>query len=204
MTIWDTWAADPRYSQVVSDPRFLAATPAFKSKIHDILFKYGFTEGADTTGMSSGNIEANPYSVLAKLKQGRTSSDHASINAANAANLEESGAAVGALNANNENFKRYQAEAAAQQGQELSGALGDYTGTIGDIFNDVEMNPIIAPQPIPQPVGPAPGQATGAGTAFPTPQVPYNRTGPEAGWNTVASKVKKIVGPQNVGLPGYR
>lgn len=196
MSIWDTWAADPRYNQVVSDPRFLAATPAFKSKIHDILYKYGFTQGADPSGLSSGNIEANPYSVSNMLKQGRMTADHSSINAANAAGLEESGAAVGALNANNETYKRGVSDAAAQQGSELGSALGDYTNTIGDIFNSAQQNPIVPPIPAaPTAIGPAAGAATGAGTAFPTPQQPYNRTGPEAGW-TVAAKVKKI-------KPGY-
>lgn len=205
MTIWDTWAADPRYSQVVSDPRFLAATPAFKSKIHDILFKYGFTQGADPSGMSSGNIEANPYSVVNMLKQGRMSADHASMNAANAANLEESGAAAGALNANNENFKRAQSEAAAQQGQEISGALGDYTSVVGDIFNWAQQNPVVPPQPTPSIGGmagaPMPG---GSEAARPGVQVnPWHIPTATGAAQTVAAKVKRIVGPQNKGLPGY-
>lgn len=190
MSIWDTWAADPRYAQVVNDPRFLQATPAYKTKIHDILFKYGFT-GTPEQQAVAGPVEANPYSVASRLKQNMQLSQHNSFNAANAAGLEESGAASAAGHAINEDYKRGVSDAGSQMGGELGGALGDYTDTINGIFGDVELNPTIAPSPPPVPVGPAPGQASGVGTAFPTPQTPYTRTGPEAG-GTVSAKVKKI------------
>lgn len=142
MSIWDTWGADPRYAQVVNDPRFLQATPLFRSKIHDILFKYGFTPTADQQGLAGGPVENNPYSVSNMLKQGHTSADHSTINAANAAGLEESGAAAGALNANNEAYKKGVSQAAAQMGGEVGGALTDYTGSINSIFGDLENNTV--------------------------------------------------------------
>jgi hypothetical protein len=143
MSIWDTWAADPRYSQVIGDPRFLQATPLFKSKIHDVLFKYGFTEGADPSGLTDQAIEKNPYSVASLLKNRQTEANHGTVNAAQAAGLTESGAAVAGFNANAENYKRGVSDAMAQQGGEISGALGDYTGTINNIFADVENNPVV-------------------------------------------------------------
>ena len=194
MSIWDTWATDPRYAQVVNDPRFLQATPLFKSKIHDILFKYGFTGTPDQQALAGGTpIENNPYSVSALLKQGQQNANHSTINAANAAGLEESGAAAGGLNANAENYKRGVSEAASQEGGEISSALGDYTGSINSIFGSLENNPVAnAAAPPVGPVGPAPGQATGYGTAFPTPQGPYQRTGPEAGGVVQKLKARRI------------
>lgn len=191
MSIWDTWAKDPRYSQVIGDPRFTQSTPLYKSKIHDILFNYGFTGTPDQIEAAGGPVEQNPYSVANLLKQNYANANHSSINDLNSAGLQESGAAVGALNANTEGYKRGVSEAVSRMGGEMTSATGDYTNTVNSIFGDAEQNPVPV-QPMPQSVGPAPGQATGAGTPFPTPQQPYQRTGPEAGWNSVASKVKKI------------
>jgi hypothetical protein len=184
-TIWDTWATDPKYGRVVNDPRFTPATALFKNKIHDTLFKYGFGSPGDAYGV--GPVENNPYSVANMLTRGRTEADRGTYNDVNAAGLEESGAAVGALNANNENYKHGVADALMQQGQDISGTLGDYNQTIGDIFGSLEADPIAPPPeaaPPPPPPAPAPlpvGQPIGVGTNTPIPQVPYQRTGPEAG-----------------------
>jgi hypothetical protein len=144
VSIWDTWATDPRYSRVVSDPRFLQSTPAYKSKVHDILERYGFTGTAEQNELA-GPVTPNAYSVAARLKQNRAISDHSSFNAANAAGLEESGAAAAAGNAINEDYKRNVSDAGSQMQGELSGALGDYTDTINSIFGDVELNPVVTP-----------------------------------------------------------
>lgn len=194
MSIWDTWATDPRFAQVANDPRFLQATPLFKSRIHDILFKYGFAATPDQQALAGGTaIENNPYSVAALLKQGHQNANHSSINTAAAAGLEESGAALGALNANTEAYKRGVSQAASQEGGEISNALSDYTGNVNSIFGDLINNPApIATPPVVAP-GPAPGQPTGTGTNFPTPQQPYVRTGPEAGGPVVQKlKAKKL------------
>lgn len=194
MSIWDTWAADPKYSRVVGDPRFTPATALFKNKIHDTLFKYGFGTPGDAYGV--GNIEANPYSVANMLLKGRTEGEHGAINEANAAGLEESGAAVGALNANNENYKHNVADALMQQGQDISGTLGDYNSQIGDIFGSLENDPVVpppeAPAPAPAYSPPAPGQPIGVGTNYPIPQGPYQRTGPEAGSLVKPPAAKKL------------
>jgi len=195
VSIWDTWAADPKYSRVVGDPRFTPATALFKNKIHDTLFKYGFGTPGDAYGV--GNIEANPYSVANMLLKGRTEGEHGAINEANAAGLEESGAAVGAINANNENYKHNVADALLAQGQEISGSLGDYNSQIGDIFGSLEADPI-APPPAPSEPARTPGQVAplgqpiGVGTNTPIPQGPYIRTGPEAGSLTKPPTAKKL------------
>lgn len=196
MSIWDTWAADPKYQRVVTDPRFTPATALFKNKIHDTLFKYGFGTPGDAYGV--GAIEDNPYSVASSLIKGRQVSDQGTYNQANAAGLEESGAAAGALNANNENYKHNVADALIAQGQEISGSLGDYNSTIGNIFGDLEDNPVtpaIDPTPPPQSVGEvAPvGQPIGVGTGTPIPQGPYIRQGPEAG--SVKPPKPKVIKP---------
>lgn len=182
MSIWDQWAADPRYQQLLSDPTYLQATPQFKKSVHDLLFNYGIQPTAQQQAdYGVGPIENNPYSVVAMLQKGHAAADHSSINAANAAGLEESGAAVGALNANNENYKQQSASALAQATGGLGQLLAGYTGQVGSIFDTLEQNPVV---PSAQPVvgaGPAPGAATGAGTGYPTPQTPYTRTGSEAG-----------------------
>jgi hypothetical protein len=196
VSIWDTWATDPRYSQVVSDPRFLQSTPAYKNKIHDILERYGFTGTAEQNELA-GPITANPYSVAARLKQNREISDHSSFNAANAAGLEESGAAAAAGNAINEDYKRGVSEAGSQMQGELSGALGDYTDTINSIFGDVELNPVAnLSAPVTGSIGGTAGNPAPGGSEIDRPGNQSNPwhvpIGPGAGWNTISTKVKKI------------
>lgn len=149
-SIWQQWAADPRYQQLLSDPTYLAATPQYKKQVHDLLFNYGIqptAEMQDTYG--TGPIESNPYSVVNMLQKGLTSANHSSINAANAAGLEESGAAVGALNANNENYKQQYAQTTAKAGSDLASLLMGYTGTVGNIFNNLEQAPVDPMTPTP-------------------------------------------------------
>lgn len=186
MSIWDTWAADPRYSQLVSDPTYLQATPLFKKQMHDLFYDYGIQPTAQQQAdYGTGAVEANPYGIAQLLQQDLTKANHATYNAANAAGLEESGAAAGALNANQEGYKRGYAGQVANLGRSISDLLGNYQGTVGSIFDRLQQNPVVSAVQYPGDVGPAPGAATGAGTAYPTPQQPYTRTGSEAGWNTV-------------------
>lgn len=203
-TIFDAWATDPRYQQLVSSPGFLAATPLFKNQIHDILFKYGLAPSADQQALYGGTVEDNPYSVAAMLKR-----DYGNANVNTATNLAargalESGAAAAAMNANSESYKKGIADSRQAMGQEINSALGSYNQTIGDLFNTLEQNPTVPPAPGSQAAPPPPG--TSIGNGLPVPQGPYVRTGPETPSPTYTRlKPKKIVtGPQNVGLPGYR
>lgn len=192
-SIWDQWAAMPGFSQVANDPRYLLAAPAYRQKIHDILFNYGLQPTVDQNAADGGmTIENNPYSVLALLRNSQQTANHGTINNAYANGVGESGAALAGLNANTENYKQGVSDATAKATGELGQATTDFTGLVGGIFGDAENNPIIPPAvPGPGNVGPAPGAPTGTGTAFPTPQQPYNRTGPETPLS-VSSKVKKI------------
>lgn len=150
MSVWDTWAADPRYQQLLSNPTYLQATPQFKKNVHDLLFNYGIQPSAQQQAdYGVGPIENNPYSVVAMLQKGLGTANHQTYNQANAAGLEESGAAAGALNANNENYKRQYAGAVSQAGQGLAGLLTGYTGQVGSIFDTLEQNPQVpnVPQP---------------------------------------------------------
>lgn len=189
---------NPLYNQLVSDPRYLAATPAFARSVHDILFNYGFQPTAQqTSDYGVGAIEDNPYSVANLLVKGHTNADHASENAANNAGLAESGAAVGALNANNEAYKENYAKAQAAASGQISSALAGYGNTVGTIFDTLEQQP--AQQAITPQAPIASGTPSGAGTGLPTPQQPYQRSGPEAGW--VSSKlIKPKIMP--IGQPG--
>lgn len=198
MGLLDAWAADPRYQQLFSNPTYLQATPAFKKSIHDLLFNYGIQPTAQQQqDFGVGPIENNPYSVVAMLQKGHTTADHNTINAANAAGLEESGAAAGGLNANNEAYKQQSASALAQATGGIGQLLSGYTGTIGNIFDTLEQNPAIPAAQYPGNVGPAPGAPTGAGTGYPSPQSPYQRTGPEAG-----GLAAKLIKPKKPGIGG--
>lgn len=196
MSIWDAWAKIPGYSQVVNNPTFAAAAPQFVQGVHDALFNSGIAPSSSQLELlNGGGVEANPYSVVAMLKKQNATQNHATINAANAANLEESGAAVGGLNANSEAYKQNYANEAARVGSQISGLLGNFTNTVGGIFGTLENNPTPVPTATPAPTGipplGAPGLGTGVGTGRPTPQQPYTRTGPEAGYAVpVAKKLK--------------
>lgn len=198
MSIWDTWAADPRYQQLLSNPSFLQATPQFKQGIHDLLFNYGIQPTAQQqTDYGVGPIENNPYSVVNMLQKGHTQADHSSMNQANAAGLEESGAAAGALNANNEAYKAKYAGALAQATGGIGQLLTGYTNQVGNIFDTLEQNPVVPAAQYPGNVGPAAGAPTGVGTSYPTPQTPYTRTGSEAG-----GLAAKLIKPKKPGIGG--
>lgn len=203
MSLWDQWVNDPKATQVLADPRYIAATKNFGGSVHDILYKYGFIQGADPSGNATGAIGANAYSVANMLKGDRATADHHSYNTLNTAGLEESGAAAGALNANNELYKRNVASALAAQTGELNTLGQGYTSEVANYFTDAAADPTYSTGPLSSaPVSYPPGTPSGTATALPTPQGPYTRTGPEAG-GPVAKKLMKV-GPQNVGLPGYR
>lgn len=206
MTIWDTWAGIKGFDQVQKSAGYLRATPLFQSHIHDILYKYGIDPNGDQLAMAGGPIENNPYSVVSMLKRGRTEADHASMNDANNAGLEESGAAVGALNANNENYKKNYAGAVGEAGGLISGELGNYSDTINSLFDDAEKNPVGAP--VAAPLG-GPGltntPVTSSGGLGSAPGADIGGAKAAAAARSVSSKLKPkvIVGPQNKGLPGY-
>lgn len=196
MSLWSPFMADPaKWARLASDPEYLQSTPLFTKGISDLFYNFGIQPTAQQQAdYGIGPVQDNPYSVAKMLMADRTRANHGSINAANAAGLEESGAAVGALNANNENYKRNYAGAVSQLGRGVSDLLTGYTGQIGSIFDRLEQTPIPqAAQPYVAP-GPAVGQATGVGTNFATPQTPYARTGPEAGGNIFSTAPKKPKG----------
>lgn len=161
MSIWDEWAKNPLYGKLASDPQYLALTPAFKKSIHDILFRAGVTPTGEQTDLAGGAVENNQYSLLNALRTNHDNADHSSINAANASGLEESGAAVGALNANTEDFKRNQSELYSQVGSQIGDALRGYASSVGDIFGRLEADPA-PPLPDSNPTG---LRITGGGTA---------------------------------------
>lgn len=165
MSIWDQWAKIPGYSQVVNNPQFALAAPQFVRGVHDALFNSGIAPSSDQLSLlNGGGVEANPYSVVAQLQRQNASQNHATINAANAANLEESGAAVGGLNANSEAYKQNYANEAARVGGQISGLLGNFTSTVGNIFNNLEQNPVVPPPA-------APMSSQGTNPSSPIPQV---------------------------------
>lgn len=163
MSLWDQWVNDPKATQVMADPRYIAATKNYGGSVHDILYKYGFVQGADPSGNASGTIGNYAYSVANLLKRGRETSDRHSINDLNAAGLEESGAAVGALNANNEDYKRNVAEATTAQTGELNALGQGYTSEVAGLFADAMATPTYTTPALPTPsIGgtagaPAPG-----------------------------------------------
>lgn len=174
MSIWDQWLANPLYAQLIKDPGYLQATPAFQKKIHDIFYNYGIQPDAQQQAdYGVGPIENNPYSVVSLLARNRDTAMHGSINQANAAGLEESGAAVGALNANNEAYKRNYAGAISQAGNDVGTALGGYASTVNDIYGRLMANPAVTSPIVPQ------APLTNTDPGFVTPQGPYQRTGPE-------------------------
>lgn len=202
MSIWDQWlkSTDPAiqaaFNRVQGTQQYLQLTPAYQNTVHDILWKYGVDPGgmADMAGISM-DFTNDPYSIVNLLKKTHSEADHSTFNAANQAGLEESGAAVGALNANNEAYKQGYGQALASATGEVNTATGQYTTGVGNIFDTLEkapatIDPVAEAAPGPQAV-PTPlpiGQPTGVGTGTPTPQGPYIRTGPEAG-STVAKKL---------------
>jgi hypothetical protein len=204
VTIWDTWAAIPGWDTVKNTAGYTTATPAYQKSIHDILFKYGFDPTPDQMAMTNGQaIEPNPDSIAQKLREGVASANQGSINTAAAAGLEESGAAAGALNANNENYKRGVREAISGEGTDIGNATSDYAKYVSGLFDAAEQAPAPAPDPTPtvnvpsladQPVG----TPSGVGTNYPTPQGPYVRTGPEAG--SVKPPKAKVIKPVMGGM----
>lgn len=146
MSIWDNFAKIAGYGQVANTPAYALAAPQFVQGVHDALFNSGIAPSNDQLSLlNGGGVEDNPYSVVAQLKKQNASQNHATINAANAANLEESGAAAGALNANSEAYKQNYANEAARVGSQVSGLLGNFTNTVGNIFQNLEQNPVAAP-----------------------------------------------------------
>lgn len=197
MTIWDTWAKDPRYAQLLTDPTFESATPAFRQQVHDILYNYGISPGsqfAADTGISDAS--GNPYSVFANLGRSLTQANHNSNNAAGAAGLEESGAAIAAQHANVGSYNQSLASAGAKETGALDAAFENYTGKIDPLWANYEVAPAgLAP---PTYDTSAPGSVgVGGSTGRPVPQQPYTRTGPE----TPSTILGKLVNPKLPKLP---
>lgn len=142
MSIWDQWAAIPGFDRVQATGAYLTATPQFQQHIHDILFNSGIDPSSDQLGLANSPIEKNANSVVARLQLGQQNSNHNTINAANAAGLEESGAAAAGLNANTEAYKRSYADEASRVAAQISGELGAYTGTVNNIFSGLENAPV--------------------------------------------------------------
>lgn len=167
------------------------------ARFADVLRRYGLVPDAATLsqyGLSglfdpntSANAAANPNSILAALGRARDTGFHSNLHAASAHNALGSGAALNAADQVGRDYQSNVGQAGSDELSALLGLGGDestlYQTIFGDLLNRPQPDPNLSlPTPPPQQISVPQGVASGAGTGIPTPQTPYVRTGPEAGW----------------------
>lgn len=196
---------DPNSNLITGDYEYAAKNPGYLKQLHDILVHYGLG-GLGTAGQIGGvdaatqqEIDANPYSVAKMLRLGHDQGQSTNANTANMHGALFSGANVNNMLHTDETYQQ-QLHAATEEAQgQLGGVQDTRMGTLWDIFNRLSQKPPVpdvTPSAPEAPAAPAPsyaplGAPSGVGTATPTPQGPYQRTGPEAG-GQVAKKVKPV------------
>lgn len=199
-SIFETWAAMPGFSQVANDPRYLIASPAFRQRIHDILFKYGLQPNPDQANLLGGmTVENNPYSVMQLLRNQQQTSNHSTINTASNAGLEESGAAISGLNANTEDFKHGVSDAGSAAQGELQGAIGDFTTLVGGLFDSAQQNPVTQAAAPGADVGP--GMIPGPNTHV-SSSAALSQPGADIGGSKAAASVASRLKKPKIGIKG--
>lgn len=204
MTVWDEWAKNPIWGKLSGDSAFTQLTPQFQKTWHDILFRYGDNvSAAQQANLAPGtSVEANPYSVFANLLRSHENANHATFNAANNANLEESGAAVGGLNANTEALKAGQAAARSQETSDLNAAMGGYIGDVNSVIARLQSEAANAPPPAPPEPAPQPDAPvyTGAPVAARPGAMPFDPGGAQPDPWGMGKKPKIPKGPTFAGM----
>lgn len=201
---------DPNSNSILTDPEYLLRNPGYIKQAHDLLVKYGIipTSGFGADAATAEEVNANPYSVAAMLKKGFSTNLSQNGNQANAHGALFSGAYQNNQLHATDDYQRGLSGAATDLQGGLSTISGDRTNTLVDIWNRLSQKtaaPTADTTPYAAPTAP-PVSPPNIGAGAPVPQTPYIRTGPETPGKvtTIIKKPKPVVGPQNVGLPGYR
>ena len=202
---------DPNSNEILLDPQYLLENPGYIKRAHDLLVQYGIipTSGFGADAATAEEINANPYSIAAMLKKSYGTAQGQNMNQANAHGALFSGAYQNSQLHSLDDYQRNLSNAGTELQSGLNSISGERTQSLVDIWRRLSEKPVAPNTAI------VPGSVSIGGTAGnPAPggreaDRPGIQTNP---WHIptatgVAQQVKKpkpVVGPQNVGLPGYR
>lgn len=194
---------DPNSNEITTDPEYLQLNPGYIKQAHDLLVQYGIipppNSGFGSDSATADEVAANPYSVAAMLRKGYQTNLGSNMNQANTHGALFSGAYVNNQAHSLQDFTKGLSDATTQLQQGLSGIGTARGNTLIDIWKRLSAPPVVpdlstAPTPAAPTPGPPPGAASGPGTNYPTPQGPYQRTGPEAGGKVTKPKPVSYAG----------
>lgn len=199
---------DPNSNSILTDPQYLLENPGYIKQAHDLLVQYGIipTSGFGADAATAQEVNNNPFSIAAMLKKGYATTQGQNMNTANSHNALFSGAYQNTQLHSLDDYQRNLSDAGSQLQGGLNTISGNRTNTLVDIWNRLSQANTQAQPDTGVYQAPVNTQATGVGVSAPVPQQPYQRTGPETPGSVsgMVKKPKPVVGPQNVGLPGYR
>lgn len=204
---------DPNSNSILTDPQYLLENPGYIKMAHDALVRYGIipTSGFGADAATAEEVNANPYSIAAMLKKGYGTAQSSNMNAANAHGALFSGAYQNNQLHSLDDYQHGLSDAGTSLQGELNTISGNRTNTLVDIWNrlsskntGVGANTEVVPGSVS--IGGTAGNPAPGGSEADRPGIQTNP------WHVptatgVAQQIKKpkpVVGPQNVGLPGYR